>query len=337
MALQNLINHVVLVVDKSSSMYKHKKTVVEVVDSTVNYLAERSKDLEQETRVTIYTFSSGHKAIECLVYDMDVLRLPSMEGLYSPDGMTALIDATIKAIDDLEKTATLYGEHAFLVYVITDGQENASRNTASLLSGKIRDVQRRNNWTLAAFAPDPRGVEDAVKCGFLRDNVTLWEAGSTEGVKSVGNIIRQTSNTFMTGRKSGVHSYKSLFTLNDLTVSDITSLIPLLPGAYKLPAIGATDFRADQAYTFFMDAPFAIGKVYYQLTKKETIQANKNIAILFGGKVYTGPQARQKLGLPNSSVDVTPGDSKYKGYTIFVQSTAPNRKLLAGTHALLLK
>lgn len=333
---QSLINHVVLVIDRSSSMYKHQNTVVEVVDSTVKFLAERSQSNEQETRLTVYTFSSGLNAVKCLFYDMDVLRMPSLKGVYKTDGMTALRDATLKAIEDLEKTATLYGDHAFLLYVITDGQENASTASTSQLSSKLREVQRRGNWSLGAFAPDAEGVKAAITYGFLPENVTIWEATTTAGVESVGSAIRSTSSVWMDNRSRGIRSSNNLFQLNDLTVRDIKSLTPLLPGAYQLPFINA-DTRADDAYVRHLGIPWYIGKVYYQLTKKETIQPQKNIAILYEGKVYSGPQARQLLGLPNHSVDVTPGDSKYKDYKIFVQSTAPNRKLLRGTYALLMR
>lgn len=333
---QSIINHVVLVVDRSSSMYKHQNTVVEVVDSTVKFLAERSQANEQETRITVYTFSSGFDAVKCLFYDMDVLRMPSMRGLYQTNGMTALRDATLKSIEDLEKTATLYGDHAFLVYVVTDGLENSSRATTAQLNRKLSEVQTRGNWSLAAFAPDRAGVEAAILYGFPRENVTLWETGTTAGVEAVGNAIRTTTSTWMDNRSKGIRSSSNLFKLNTLTVHDIKSLVPMIPSSYLLPYFTA-DTRADDAYVYNMGKPWIIGNVYYQLTKKETIQPQKNIAILYDGRIYTGPQARQLLGLPDTSVDVTPGDSKYKEYKIFVQSTAPNRKILKGTYALLIR
>jgi hypothetical protein len=40
---------------------------------------------------------------------------------------------SLKSLDDLEQTATLYGDHAFLAFVLTDGQENSSRNAPATL------------------------------------------------------------------------------------------------------------------------------------------------------------------------------------------------------------
>lgn len=334
MQFQRLINHVVLVIDQSGSMYKHRNTVVEVVDSTVGYLAERSKEYEQETRVSIYTFSSGYQHIACLVYDMDVLRLPSLKGLYNPAGGTALIDATIKAISELEQTATLHGEHAFLFYTITDGQENSSTASSYTLKSKLGELYARNNWTVAAFVPDKMAVNDAVRFGFLQDNVTLWETGSAKSFEAVGKVIRETTNTFMENRSKGIHSSKSLFRLNTLSDLDIKNkLTPLAQYNYSMKYV-PFDQRVDSFVAAVTGRSLIIGKAYYQLTKTEDIQPQKNIAISYNNKVYTGPQARQLLGLPDHTVKVRP--DQMPGYTIFVQSTALNRKLIGGTNLLLM-
>lgn len=337
MALKNEINHVVLVIDESGSMNYHQNTVIKVVDDTVKHLAERSLELEQETRVTIYTFSSGYKAVKCLTYDMDVLRLPSMKGIYKPSGGTALIDATIKATEDLDKTATLYGEHAFLMYVITDGDENSSSNSSATLNANIGVLARRGNWSFACFVPNQSGVNYAVKFGFPKENVVIWDTDSAKGFETVGSTIRQASDTYMNNRSMGIKSSKNLFQLNKVTTSDIlTNLKPLNGSSYRLMAV-PFDQRVD---TFVYDntgTPLIVGKAYYQLMKKETIQAQKNIAIGYGGKIFTGSQARQLIGLPDSTVDVDPMATQYAGYTIFVQSTALNRKLIAGTSLLLMR
>jgi uncharacterized protein YegL len=336
LALKNYINHVVLVIDASGSMYSLVNTVVKVVDDTVKHLAEESVRLEQETRVTVYTFSSGYNNIKCLAYDMDVLRMPSIAGMYKANGGTALIDATIKAIDDLSQTATLYGEHAFLMYVITDGDENSSTFNATSLTNKFQLVDSKGNWSYACFVPNHRGTQLAIKFGFPSENTVIWDTASAKGFESVGRSIQQASSTFMTNRSMGIRSSKNLFSLNRVTESDIKmSLNALTGGSYQLLAV-PFDQRVDEFVYDRTGRKLIIGKAYYQLTKKETIQPQKNIAIGFGGKIYTGPQARQLIGLPDHTVDVDPTSTQYANYTIFVQSTALNRKLISGTSLLLL-
>jgi hypothetical protein len=68
---QNYINHVALVLDASSSMSHLSRKVVDVADQQIAYLARRSRELDQETRVTVYVFADK---VECVIYDKDVLR-----------------------------------------------------------------------------------------------------------------------------------------------------------------------------------------------------------------------------------------------------------------------
>jgi len=66
----------------SGSMASIREKTIKVFDDVVKHAAERSLELEQETRATIYVFSSGYKAVQCVAYDVNVLRLPSL-GIYT--------------------------------------------------------------------------------------------------------------------------------------------------------------------------------------------------------------------------------------------------------------
>ena len=85
----NRINHMAFVLDASTSMRDHARTLPEVADAQVAHLARLSEELGQETRISVYTFGS-QGTTKCLVYEKDVLRLPSIKGLYQIGGMTAL-------------------------------------------------------------------------------------------------------------------------------------------------------------------------------------------------------------------------------------------------------
>jgi len=331
MKSENYINHIVLVLDASDSMSHHASELIKVADNQIAYLAQRSKELDQETRVTVYSFSDSHYT-KCLIYDKDVLRMPSIRELYRVSGMTALIDATLLSISDLEMTPEKYGEHAFLIYVLTDGEENASLKRAADLANKIEQLP--DNWTLAAFVPNQRGVFEAKKFGFPKENIAVWDTTTTQGLAEAGEKIRQTTETFMQNRKAGIRGTKSLFTLKTPTLNTVAhTLNGLNFGQYRLLNVENTG-RIDQFVESQLRRPYQLGEAYYQLMKTETIQPQKQIAILANHKVYTGNQARKLLGLPDFHVRVKPAD--YPDYEIFVQSTSVNRKLIAGTKLLIL-
>jgi hypothetical protein len=327
----NYINHFVIVIDRSTSMIRHQRAVEQVVDNQVAYWAERSKHWEQETRVTVYTFSD-QGSTECLIYDMDVLRVPTIKGRYQPGGMTALLDATCQAIDELMETPTRYGDHAFVVYAVTDGQENDSRLRPFDLD--VRIMNHQADLTVGVFVPDQRGLLDAQKAGFPKGNTEIWDTTSATGFEEVGRRMTESTERFFEGRTRGVRSYASgLFQVNAVSASQVVSSLGSLdPGSYSMFEVGAAcpirDFVEEHTGRYVM------GRAYYELVKSETIQPQKEVAFVVDGRVYTGRAARDLLGLPDYHVKVQPN---HAGGTVFVQSTSVNRKLVRGQRLLVLR
>lgn len=336
--VENIINHIVLVLDASDSMTHLSKEVIKVADNQVEYLARRSKELNQETRITIYSFNttgyygSPDHHIDCLVYDMDVLRVPSIAQLYKTQGATPLIDATLLALNDLAMTPEKYGEHSFLVYVLTDGEENQSNGTAEQLSRRITGMP--DNWTLATFVPNQVAVREAKQFGFPKENIAVWDATSTAGVQEMGKQIRETTERFMQARSTGSRGIKNLFSLENPSNSEITrNLKGLNYGQFRLYDVDEK-IRIDQFIENVTGRAYKLGEGYYQLSKPEIIQPQKQVAILNKHGLFIGDEARQLLGLPDEHVKVGPNHNP--DYTIFIQSTSNNRNLMPNTKLLVL-
>ncbi len=326
--IQNLINHIVLVVDESGSM--KGKPVVKVVDKELQNLRIRSKELDQETRISIYLFNSD---IQCLVFDMDVMRFESMAGHYNPGHQTALIDATLQAVDDSKGVFIKFGDHAFLVYVITDGQENKSRNSSVVLNNVLRALPE--NWTVACLVPDQNGVFKAKKFGFPSESISVWDTNSERGFEKVGEQFGQVMNNYMTMRSTGVRGTKGLFTLDSsgLTKRDLE---PVQFG-YQIFDINDRIIDRGKDRIAIKDAVEALtkrayipGSTFYEPTKAVKIQDYKLIFAqnLTTKALYGGENIRPALGLPEQTVEVNPGH--HKDWRIFVQSTSLNRNLFAG-------
>jgi hypothetical protein len=330
---QNYINHIALVLDASQSMEYHAKQVVDVADAQIQYLAQRSKELDQETRVTVYMFNDK---VQCLIYDKDVLRLPSLRGLYRTGGMTALIDATIQSQKDLAATAQLYGDHAFLTYILTDGQENRSRQKPDALRSLLS--QQADNWTVAVLVPDAQGEFEAKSFGFSKNNIAIWDTRSDRGVRESFDTIRTATDRFMQGRASGIRGTKGLFDMssNTLNKSSVTNVLNELPSnKYKLLHIDVNGAEI-RPFVESHKLPYYKGVAFYELTKAETIQPQKQVCVLDNktSKVYSGQHARDLIGLPNYDIRVRPQDNPQ--YSVFVQSTSVNRKLVKDTLLLVM-
>jgi hypothetical protein len=356
------INHIALVLDASGSMGTLAPTVIKVADQIVEHLAlqARSKDPElrnQETRVTVYTFNS---TFECVVFDKDVLRLPSLKDHYNPGGQTALLDATDQAIDDLQKTAQIYGDHAFLIYVLTDGQENRSqRYSASHLSWTSLSVKAKpigdfrlklqqlpENWTMGCFVPDRDGKIMAEQFGFPTNNVAIWST-TDRGLEDAGEIIKQSVDAWTSNRAKGVRGSKNLFHMKveKLDKNAVAKKLDALkPGQFHLLKVDSATEDKEWISTFVerklrrndKKYSYKIGSAFYQIVKKEKIGADKEIALYQrkGHTVWHGDNARKLLGLPRGDVKVAPQD--HPDFEIFVQSKSVNRHMVKDQQILVL-
>jgi hypothetical protein len=357
--IKHKVNHVSLVVDKSGSMRQHEAQLVRVVDEFVKGLQEESDRLGHETRISLYAFD--HE-VHNLVWDMDVKHLPSLRGLYRvANGATALIEAAVKSVDDLKNIWEGYGEHSFLQVVVTDGEENASgcsetgRMHTSMAAGQGAAVLNRwlgrirtamdelpDHWTSAILVPNSLAKRTAQGYGFPAGNIAIWDADSSKGVEEAIGTVKSAATSFLRGREQGVRGTRNLFAMGkELSSVEVNANLEALDtGKYILIPVDEQmpirDFvtRAGHTYT--------TGRAFYELSKREKIQGNKQLAVAekdpatgrMTGRVFSGPAARRLLGLPASEVTVKPGENP--SYTVFVQSTSVNRKLVSGTKLLVL-
>ncbi len=333
----NIINHIGLILDASGSMSTHAKKLIEVADNQIAHLATRSKELDQETRISVWTFSD-HNDIKCVVWDKDVLRLPSIARYYRISGMTAFVDAAMMSLHDMATTSQIYGDHSFLLYYLTDGYENNSRKYGQNdLIKKIGSLD--DNWTLAALVPGPNEMMEAKKLGFPAGNVQIWNSTAVNGIEVAGKSITDSTDAYMTARATGMRSTTSLFDMSSTSVNKKTikasGLKPLPSSSYLLVPVPA-DARIDE-FTASMGHTFIVGRGYYQLsTRLVDVQAQKEIAVVekTTNKVFTGQAARAMIGLPDTTVRIKAGHNP--DFDIYIQSTSINRKLIAGTKYLYL-
>jgi len=357
------IDHILILMDESGSMHDKKAAVIRVFGAQVADLARRSRDGgDYETRLTAYAFN---ERVECIFSDVDVLRVPSVGDCYRPDFQTDLIGATNKVLDDVANISQQYGDHAFLILIVTDGQHNCGYASTSALRDQIERLRLRlgnlpDNVTIGLLVPHPAAKHEAKKFGFDADNIAIWDATSSAGVAESGVIMTRATDTFKANRAAGVRSTKSLFAV-DLSAVDISSrtdletldarkyvLVPVPP--VHTPEAAEWEARPrnkgkkyggriDEFVMHNQSGNYSVGDAYYQLTdgKSEIIGGNKDIIIVDKrtNKAYQGDGVRPLLGLTELSVRVKP--EIIGQYDIYIQSTSQNRILVPGTRVLMMR
>ena len=188
------------IIDESGSMRPQQKTVIDGFNEQLEDMAR--EEAEQDVRYLVSLTKFSHSVTKVFV-DVPVADVPKLNtSTYNPNGSTALFDAIGETID----TATL-GETDVLVTIMTDGQENASRNWKQPSIKTLIDIrQRENKWGFAYFGA----------------NQDAWSAASSIGVanavnytvNNTGNMMRASSSVrscYTASAMSGVYN------VNDLT------------------------------------------------------------------------------------------------------------------------
>jgi hypothetical protein len=227
---------------------------------------------------------------------------------------------------------------AFLLHVITDGDENASaQHDAESLRRLMSTVQSTDRYTLTFMLPPGAKAGFCSKFGIPDGNVEEWER-TTSGVERSSTATQTGMSQYMAQRQKGVRSVKTFYTTNASAIdqNQLRSTLQDIAGqVYVWQVKAEADLR--DFCELHSGAPLLKGAAFYQLTKPEkNVQAWKRLLIRRkgSGEIYAGhDDVRRLLGLPaGCDVGVNPGN--HGDYDIFVQSASVNRKLVRGTDVI---
>lgn len=177
-----------MVLDASSSMAEVHAATIAAFNA---FLDGQRHDRVDELFVTLTLFGDPGR-VKTVYKAVPMAQVPVLtEDVYTPeDGSTALYDGVYKALKAIEKDV---GRQArVLTVVITDGQDNASREVTSAgqLKRIIEDHEKRGNWTFVFLAATPSAFEDADSMGFPRGNVEVYTVGDVgEAMATVGRGV----------------------------------------------------------------------------------------------------------------------------------------------------
>jgi hypothetical protein len=335
MTKQLLKNHVAILLDTSGSMYNIIEDMQKVLEQRIEFLRKMSLDFNQETRISIYTFNGKP---ECIVYDTDVTR-PIDLGKFKADGGTALLDCLNQSICELKLLPEIHGDHAYIVYILSDGCENCSRTIDSnTMRTKLKSL--KENWTIAGYVPNMDAGKYLESYGIPKGNIERWDADK-KGIAEVEDTFDRSMTQYYSSRQSGVRSSQTIFSgLKDVNSANVTKVLDELSKKdftivinEDVKALWIRDIVEDKT-----GKKYVKGNSYYELVKNEHVQPSKNIIIQNKktGKAYSGGNARQLLGLPsNMEVKLNVGD--YGEWLVYVQSTSHNRNVIPKQRILVLK
>jgi len=326
--------HVALVIDSSGSMSPFVNSVKNYVKEQVDSLTQ-SKDVD--TYLTLYSFNNTTKIVSD--YRVNIKENIVDTSSYSPCGGTALSDSIKFVLNQLGTTPS----EPSLLLLITDGEDNASSTTKYEINNLISKAISSDYWTIAIAGP--KGSKNTITKLYQHipeSCITEWDV-SDVGIKDLSIKTKAANQVLIRSVASGSNSSTTYFSpnlqvsksvirnsLDDVTTKFSTHTVP--------NNIGEDERIVSTFVTKKLKKRFTVGDVYYQHTKRETLQDYKNIILRNNdtGKLYSGDEVRNIIGIPdNSTIKLEPAWSNT--YTMYIRSTSFNRKLVPGTTILLAK
>lgn len=184
--------HIICILDRSGSM----SSIISDSIGGFNTFLKQQKELPDEASITVALFDDQYE----LLYDnIDIKKAEELTNkIWIPRGTTALYDAIGKTIN-IEKTnfAKLGDEKPskVLVCIVTDGQENASREY------NIKDIKKlikkceKDNWNFLYLAANQDAFDVGTSFGVSAGNTFTFGATST-GTAAMYNVVASTTTSY---------------------------------------------------------------------------------------------------------------------------------------------
>lgn len=328
------ITYIALVRDHSGSMRGLTNAALNDYNLTVDGIRQSVTEEGQKAFVSVVECGVGHTATTRLVNaNVPIENLPAQKDYIANGSATPLWDSVGMAIESIENNPHRNDlTTAFLVMIITDGEENASKKwSATSISAKIKELQATDRWTFAFRVPKG-SKSNLVRLGIPAGNIMEWE--QTERALNEAAVVQSSSvGAYFSARTRGVTSVNTFYAnVGDLSTAKIDNSLDEITAKIKRQVVSPhQDGIMIKDFCTEKFGKYAIGSAYYQLTKTEKVQPSKDLIILDKNtnKVYGGPSARSLLGLPQSGeIRLAPGN--FGHYEVYVKSTSINRKLYDG-------
>jgi uncharacterized protein YegL len=187
---------IAIVLDRSGSMHSTKNDTIGGFNA---FLTEQKKQ-EGEAVLTLATFANDYT----IVYDcMPIADVPELtDAVYIPSGGTALLDAIARTINATEtKIASMKQEERpsnVLLVIITDGEENASREfNHEKVMGMIKRQQEEQSWSVVYIGANQDAIQVGTSMGIARGN-TMNYAANAAGTADLYASVSSNSAAYRT-------------------------------------------------------------------------------------------------------------------------------------------
>ena len=181
-----------IIVDESGSMSIIRDQAFAGMNETLQTIRQmQDKFPDQEQRVTLVTFDSGHTTWH---YDNTPAQKTHdlSRNAYNPGGGTPLYDAMGLGISKVN--AQVSEDDNVLVTVITDGEENCSHEWTLKMIRTMIEKLKKQNWTFTLIGTDNLDVETMARSFAIDEHLNFCQ--DVEGTKKMFARERRSRERF---------------------------------------------------------------------------------------------------------------------------------------------
>ena len=146
--------HNLIILDESGSMSSIKSVIINGFNELVQSVKGIEKQFpDQEHLISMVSFNDLNTKILHFVDPINKLNVIN-DSTYNPDSMTPLFDAMGFSISKLKQYLEGKENYSVLVTILTDGEENASKEYTGPAIKNLVDELKLQNWTFTYIGAD---------------------------------------------------------------------------------------------------------------------------------------------------------------------------------------
>jgi hypothetical protein len=147
--------HNLIILDESGSMNSIKKTILNGFNELINSVKSIEKEFpEQEHYISIISFNSKNEN-NVFHFNEPISKIETIDDKnYNPESSTPLFDAMGFSILKLKNFLSDKNNYSVLVTILTDGEENASKEYSLTSIKRIIEELKSENWTFTYIGTD---------------------------------------------------------------------------------------------------------------------------------------------------------------------------------------
>ncbi len=196
--------HITVILDRTGSMES-------IRDDTIggfNAFLKKQKAESGTATLTLVQFDTKDP-YEVIHRFKPIKAVPNLNRkTYVPRAGTPLLDAIGHGINDLDKSIADLKEKnrpsKVIVVVVTDGQENSSREfRKDQIEKMVKEKTKKNSWQFVFLSADLAAIGDAIAVGIHPDAVLLYEKSGKGSAGAWASLSARTSD-YRTSRKKEI-------------------------------------------------------------------------------------------------------------------------------------